>query len=436
VTKPSTTPGPSAPPAFHVMLKPRGAICNLDCAYCFYLSKERLYPDTDFRMSDELLETFTRQYIAAQQVPQVTFAWQGGEPTLMGLDFYRRAVELQEQYHKPGTKILNTLQTNGTTLDDEWCHFFREHNFLIGLSLDGPPLLHDAYRVDKGGRHTFNRVMSGLSLLRKNQVEFNILACVHAANAQHPLEVYRFLRDDAGAQFIQFIPIVERVNDTGFQEGNQVTSRSVTGRGYGDFLCAVFDEWIRRDVGRVFVQIFDVTLAAWVNERPGLCVFEETCGLALAMEHNGDLYACDHFVEPDHKLGNIREMLLAALVDSKQQRRFGQAKQDTLPRYCRECRVRFVCNGGCPKNRVLHTPDGEPGLNYLCEGYQAFFTHVERPMQMLAAEVRTGRAPANVMLHLAREEMEMERRFAHARRNDPCPCGSGRKFKHCHGRRH
>ena len=417
------------------MAKPRGAICNLDCAYCYYLAKERLYPGGHFRMTDDLLESFTRQYIEAQRVPEVTFGWQGGEPTLMGLGFFQRAVELQQKYRPPGTKVINTLQTNGTRLDDDWGRFFRQHDFLIGLSLDGPQELHDAYRLDKGGAPSFNQVMAGLSVLKKHKVEFNILACVHAANADHPLEVYRFFRDVVGAQFVQFIPIVERENDTGFQEGNEITERSVNGWQYGDFLVAIFEEWVRRDVGRVFVQIFDVALAAWVGQRPGLCIFEETCGTALALEYNGDLYACDHFVEPGFKLGNVQANPLAEMVGSDQQRAFGLNKRDTLPRYCRECEVRFVCNGGCPKNRVLRTPNGEPGLNYLCAGYKAFFTHVDRPMQIMAAELRAGRPPANVMLHLAHEEAELQRRFAHARRNEPCPCGSGLKFKHCHGRR-
>jgi uncharacterized protein len=419
--------GDPSPRAFHVMLKPRGAVCNLECAYCFYLAKEDLYPAGQFRMSGEVLDTYTRQYIAAQGVPEVTFAWQGGEPTLMGLDFFRRAVELQEKYRRPGMKIQNALQTNATTLDDAWCSFLREYNFLVGVSLDGPRELHDAYRVDKGGRPTFDRVMAGLTLLKQHGVEFNILACVHAANSGHPLEVYHFFRDEVGAQFLQFIPIVERDGD------GAGTPRSVTGRQYGQFLVAIFDEWVGRDVGHVFVQIFDVALAAWLGQRPGLCIFDETCGLALAMEHTGDVYACDHFVEPQHKLGNLADIPLLDMVDSEQQQRFGLSKRDSLPRYCRECPVRFVCNGGCPKDRVLHTPDGEPGLNYLCDGYKAFFTHIDLPMQMMAAELRAGRPPANVVFLLGRAEAELQRRCAQAGRNDPCPCGSGRKFKHCHG---
>ncbi len=432
-------PTRSSPPAFHVMVKPRGPICNLDCEYCYFLSKERLYPDSDFRMSGALLEEYTRQYIEAQRVPEVTFAWQGGEPTLMGLDFFREAVAYQQKYRKPGMRIINALQTNGTLLDDGWGQFFHDHHFLIGISLDGPPHLHDAYRRDKGGRPTFERVLRGVEVLKRHRVEFNVLTCVSAANAPYPLDVYRFLRDEIGAAFIQFIPIVERDNATGFQEGSAVTPRTVTGEQYGRFLIGVFDEWVRRDVGRVFVQIFDVALAAWSGQRPGLCVFEETCGVALAMEHNGDVYSCDHFVEPRYNLGNMNVIPLADLVASDRQRQFGLDKRDKLPRMCRECEVRFVCNGGCPKNRLLATPDGEPGLNFLCAGYKAFFTHIDRPMRIMAAELRAGRPPANVMLILAREEAALARQFATVGRNDPCPCGSGRKFKNCCGspaRRH
>ncbi|MBX3012592.1 MAG: anaerobic sulfatase maturase [Caldilineaceae bacterium] len=424
-----------APAAFHVMLKPRGAICNLDCKYCYFLSKEMMYPGSRFRMADDLLETYTKQYIDAQRVPEVTFAWQGGEPTLMGLAFFQRAVELQQKYCKPGMTIHNAFQTNGILLDDDWCRFFHQHHFLIGLSIDGPKPIHDAYRVDKGGRPTFDRVMAGLALLKQHRVEFNILTTVHAANAEHGVEVYRCLRDEVGTQFMQFIPIVERDNETGYQEGAEVTERSLTATQYGRFLSDIFDEWVRHDVGRVFVQIFDVALAAWVGERPGLCVFEETCGLALAMEHNGDLFACDHFVEPNFRLGNIQEIPLLEMVASAEQRQFGLDKRDKLPRYCRECEVRFVCNGGCPKDRFIHTPDGEPGLNYLCGGFRSFFNHIDQPMRMMARELRAGRAPANIMQILAQEERAVQQRFATTGRNDPCPCGSGRKFKACHGRK-
>jgi uncharacterized protein len=429
-----TAPGVGAPPAFHVMVKPRGPICNLACRYCYYLPKSQLYPGSRFETSDALLEVYTRQYIASQRIPDVTFAWQGGEPTLAGLAFFRRAVELQEKYRRPGMRITNALQTNGTTLDHEWCGFLREHDFLVGISLDGPAALHDPYRVDKIGQPTHARVMAGLALLRRHGVEFNILATVHATNAGHPLEVYRFLRDEAGAQFIQFIPIVERCPSE--RPGDAPASeRSVTGDAYGRFLIAVFDEWVRRDVGRIFVQTFDAALGTWLGQGPGLCVFEETCGTGLAMEHNGDVYACDHFVEPSYRLGNLRETSLAELVASERQRRFGLAKRDELPDYCRRCSVRFACNGGCPKDRLLATPDGEPGLNYLCGGFRAFFAHVDLPMRRMAEEVRAGRPAAGIMVELARADADWRARLASAGRNDPCPCGSGRKYKHCHGHR-
>ena len=433
---PSAGGDPVPIPAFHVMMKPRGAICNLDCKYCYFLAKEDLYPESGFRMSDDLLEEYTRQYIEAQQVPEVTFAWQGGEPTLMGLEFFQKAVEFQKKFQKPDTRIFNSLQTNGTLLDADWCRFFHENDFLIGLSLDGPKALHDAYRVDKGGKPTFDAVMGAAEMMQVHEVEFNILTTVHAANADHPLEVYRFMRDVVKTRFLQFIPIVERDNDTGYQEGNEVTNRSVNGKQYGRFLVRIFDEWVRRDVGKMYVQIFDVSLAAWSGQSPGLCIFMETCGDALALEHNGDLYACDHYVEPDYLLGNITEIPMMEMVLSEQQRAFGQAKLDTLPQYCLSCDVRFICNGGCPKNRIITTPDGEPGLNYLCEGYKAFFHHIDGPMRFMANELRHRRAPANVMSYIRRQEAELRRQkaFKSAGRNDPCPCGSGLKYKRCHGR--
>jgi len=416
------------PPSFQVMVKPRGPICNLGCEYCYFLRKEELYPGSGFRMSDELLESFTRQYIEAQRVPEVTFSWQGGEPTLMGLDFFRRAVALQAQYRRPGMEIANALQTNGTRLDDEWCRFFREQHFLIGLSLDGPQALHDRFRHDKGGQPTWARVMAGLRRLQAHGVDVNILATVNAANVEHPLETYHFLRDEAGVQFIQFIPIVERA------EGGGVTSRSVSGVQYGAFLNAIFDEWLRRDVGQVYVQLFDVTLGLWVGEPAALCVHAETCGLAMVLEHNGDLYACDHFVDPAYRVGNILQRPLAELVGAEQQRRFGLAKRDALPRLCRECEVLRLCRGACPKDRLAHTPEGEPGLNHLCAGYKSFFTHTAPAMQAMARELSAGRPAANVMLRLNREEAALAERFRRAGRNDPCPCGSGKKFKQCHGR--
>ena len=381
----------AAPLAFNVVVKPRGALCNLACSYCFYLPKKDLYPGSDARMTDALLESYLRQHLQAHCPPEVTFDWQGGEPTLMGIDFFRRAVALQERFRREGTRVRNTLQTNATTLDDDWCRFFREEGFLIGVSLDGPRECHDAYRVDRGGAPTFDRVMDGVALLRKHSVAFNVLASVHAANAERPLEVYRFLRDEVGPSVIQFIPIVEQDGKGG------ATPRSVSGRRYGEFLIAVFDGWVRRDVGRVFVQIFDLALGVWLGQPSSLCVFAETCGDVPALEHNGDLYSCDHFVDPPHRLGNIAERPLDGLIASPRQRRFGQDKRDALPRACRECPVRFICNGGCPKDRFLATADGEPGLNFLCEGYRAFFTHIDRPMRAMAGLIGQRRPPSEVM---------------------------------------
>jgi len=421
---------PSAPPAYHLLAKPTGAVCNLDCKYCFFLSKDQLYPGSRFRMTDKVLETYIQQYIESQQAPEVTISWQGGEPTLMGVDFFRRSVELVKKYQKPGTTINYTIQTNGTKLDDEWAVFLAENKFLVGISIDGPPDMHNAYRVDKAGRPSSDRVLRGLEVLKKHNVDLNILCTVHAANADHPLEVYRYFRDDLGAQFIQFIAIVERDNETGYQEGNTVTDRAVQAEQYGAFLSGIFDEWVLRDVGQVFVQIFDVALAAWYGEPAPVCVFAPTCGNALALEHTGDLYACDHFVEPDYFRGNIQETPMIDLVASEAQRKFGQDKMDALPRTCQECKVRFVCHGGCPKNRFIETPDGEAGLNYLCAGYKAFFTHIDRHMRIMTSLLRANRAPAEIM----QLEARLEAAYARSRPMDACPCGSGRVFKDCHGK--
>ncbi|MCL7454444.1 MAG: anaerobic sulfatase maturase, partial [Anaerolineae bacterium] len=404
---------PNAPPAFHMMAKPTGAMCNLDCKYCYFLSKEMLYPGSNFRMTDQILEVYIQQLLEARLVPEVTVAWQGGEPTLMGVDFFRRSVALAKAHKQPGQSIQYAIQTNGTRLDDEFCAFLKKNNFLVGLSVDGPRDMHNAYRVDKGGRGSFSQVMRGWECLARHGVDANILCTVHAANAGHPLKIYRFFRDELGAQFIQFIPIVERVTpetmplaDQGWsdrpgdrrplytQDGHMVTHRSVKPKQYGAFLTGVFDEWVRRDVGRVYVQMFDSALAHWAGEPGGLCVFQETCGLALALEHNGDLYACDHFVEPDYLLGNILETPLIELVASEKQRLFGLAKRDTLPKYCRECEVRFACYGECPRNRFIKTPGGEDGLNYLCAGLRLFFQHVDEPMRIMAGLLQQKRAPA------------------------------------------
>ncbi|MEN6528311.1 MAG: anaerobic sulfatase maturase [Anaerolineaceae bacterium] len=387
----------SSPSAFHIMAKPRGSICNLECDYCFYLRKAELYPEASFRMSKETLESYTRQYIQSQRVPEVNFAWQGGEPTLMGLDFFRQAVVLQKKYARPGMRIENALQTNGTLLDEKWCRFFAENHFLIGISLDGPREFHDRYRHDKGASPTFDRVVQSIRLLKKHHVDFNILTCVSSANVDQPIEVYRFLRDEIGAEFLQFIPIIERENETGFQEGTSLTSRSISGKQYGHFLTEIFDEWVQRDVGKVFVQMFDTALGHWLGAPGGLCVFQETCGMAMAMEHNGDLFSCDHFVEPRFLLGNILQTSMPELVSSPQQRDFGLRKKTSLPRYCRECPVLFACNGGCPKDRTDLTPDGEIGLNHLCEGFKDFFTHVDPAMRQMVALLRQRRPAAEIM---------------------------------------
>lgn len=383
----------------HVMGKPTGAICNLACAYCFYLTKDELYPDSPFRMSEEVQEAFIRQYLASQPDGEVTLSWQGGEPTMMGLDFFRRAVELAERCRRPRQLVRQTIQTNGTLLDDEWAAFFKRHGWLVGLSLDGPPDMHDAYRVDKGGRPTFERVMRGWEVLVRHEVDTNILCTVHAANQDHPLDVYRFFRDDLGARHIQLIPIVERVDElgrTGSQRGTEVTERSVDPVAWGSFLTAIFDEWVHRDVGTVFVLLFDAALARWLG-LPSVCIFNETCGDAVALEHTGDVYACDHFVEPEYLLGNLTAAPLLELVNLPQQVAFGEAKRDALPRYCRECPVRFACHGECPKNRFATTPEGEPGLNYLCEGYRAFFRHIDGPMRLMTDLLRRGRFADEVM---------------------------------------
>jgi uncharacterized protein len=382
----------SAPPAFHLLVKPTGAVCNLKCTYCFYLSKEKLYPGGRFRMTEEMLEIYLRQLIESHRHPEVAVAWQGGEPMLMGLDFFRKSVSIQQKYRRPGMTILNTIQTNGTLINDEWAAFFREHGFLVGISVDGPRLRHDAFRKDKQGRPTFDRVMEGLDHLKKHEVDFNALVTIHKANADNPLDVYHFLRDELGIRYIQFIPIVERRKDS-----DKTLEFSVSAGQYGRFLIAVFEDWIRRDVGEVFVNMFDVALANWAGEPPSLCVFSPTCGMTLAMEHNGDLYSCDHFVSPENLLGNISEVPIIELVASPKQQNFGRNKRDFLPRYCRECQVNFACHGGCPKDRFIKTPKDEPGLNYLCKGYKAFFKHIDRPMRIMTGLLRQNRPPAEIM---------------------------------------
>jgi uncharacterized protein len=410
------------PVSFHVLAKPAGPDCNLACEYCFFLSKELLYPGDGFRMTDAQLETYIRQMLVAQGDGDVEIAWQGGEPTLMGLDFFRRSVELVNLYRSPGQQIVYTIQTNGTLLNDSWARFFKEQGFLVGLSVDGPRELHDAYRRDRSGTGSFDSVMRGWEFLKARNVDVNILCALHAANAGQPLEVYRFFRDVLGARFLQFIPVVERINENDslsggpaggvgrdqkrplyVQTGNRVTNRSVGAGQFGRFLIEIFDEWLRLDVGEVFVQHFDAALANWYGEPPAVCVFSETCGRALALEHNGDLYSCDHYVEPGHFLGNINQTPMKELVTSGRQSKFGSVKRDSLPAFCLSCDVLFACRGECPRNRFIRTPGGEEGLNYLCVGYQAFFNHIDRPMRLMSGLLRQGRAPSEISALLVAE---------------------------------
>ena len=428
------------PTAFNVMMKPAGPSCNLNCTYCYYLEKKLLYPGkSDFRMSDELLEEYTRQLIEAHQIPVVTFTWQGGEPTLMRLDFFRKALNFQKKY-AGGKTIENAFQTNGTRLNDDWCKFFHDNKILVGISIDGPEHNHDHYRHATSGRPSFKLAMKGIELLQKHKVEFNTLSCVNDYNVHFASETYRFLKS-IGSVFMQFLPVVERkavdqpenilslvAND--FIKRAKITDWSVNGKDFGKFLVTLFDEWVRKDVGRYFVQIFDATLANTVGEMPGICVFAETCGDALVMEHNGDLFSCDHFVYPEYYLGNILEVPMIELAKSQRQFDFGINKRNKLPRYCIKCEVRYACHGECPKHRFITTPDGQPGLNYLCEGYKMFFHHAEPYMGYMAQELKNKRAPANVMTWLKNKENKVIRPIV-PERNDPCPCGSGKKFKNC-----
>jgi uncharacterized protein len=424
-------------PAFHVMAKPTGARCNLRCDYCFFLEKEQLYPASDFRMTDEVMGAYIAGTAGAQQVPQVTLAWQGGEPTLMGLDFFRRARAAEAGRVPDGMAVERTLQTNGVLLDDEWCAWLADNEYLVGLSLDGPRELHDAYRHDRGGRPVFDKVVAAARRMQEHGVEFNVLCTINAANAGHPLDVYRFFRDGLGARFIQLIPIVEVAAAPSWdgvwgpaQDGppraGAVTERSVQPQDYGRFLNAIFDEWVHRDVGEMFVQFFDGVLAAYVRGVSSLCVLQPTCGEGVALEHNGDLYSCDHFVDRLFLLGNILQTPVGDLVRSPRQEAFGRVKQDSLPGFCRSCEYLSACNGECPKNRLLLTPDGEPGLNWLCAGLKDFFAHTDGRMRRIAAILARGGEAREVMPLLAEEART-------AGRNDPCPCGSGRKYKRCCG---
>ncbi len=412
---------PVATREFQVMAKPVGPVCNLACRYCYYLATERLWPAGGTRrMTDEVLERYVRQHLEAAAGPVIHFEWHGGEPTLLGLDWFRRVVALQRRLAPPGHTITNGLQTNGTLLDEDWCRFLAAEGFYVGLSLDGPEELHDRYRITKGGRPTHRQVVRALRLLQRHGVRTDVLCVVHAANVHAPAAVYRFFKD-LGVRYLQFLPLVERA-------GDGVSDRTVPAEAFGEFLCAVFDEWVRWDVGRIAVQWFDEAARPACGLPHALCIFRETCGDVPVVEHDGDVFACDHFVDAAHRLGNLRETPLAALLDGEAQRAFGRAKRDALPRQCRECEVLAMCHGGCPKDRILRTADGEAGLNYLCPAFKRFFTHSRpylaelaalwragQPVERLAARVRAADAPA----------------VPDVGRNAPCPCGSGLKYKRC-----
>ena len=398
---------PFATPLY-VMTKPVGSLCNLRCKYCYYLEKSNLYagqpPTERFSMSDLTLETFIRQYIEAQTQPQVLFTWHGGEPLMRPISFYKRVLALQRQYAR-GRIIDNCLQTNGTLLTDEWCEFFRENNWLIGISIDGPQEFHDEYRRSQGNQPSFYKVMKGIRLLQKHGVEWNAMGVVNDFNADYPLEVYHFYKEN-GCRYIQFAPIIERILP--HADGRHLASAaertactlapfSVTPEQYAQFCCTIFDEWVLNDVGQVFIQLFDSTLARWAGEQPGVCSMAETCGHAAVIEHNGDVYACDHFVFPEYLLGNIHHDTLTGMMYSDRQRQFGRAKRDSLPRQCRQCEWLFACNGGCPKDRFCLSADGEQGLNYLCQGFRQFFAHVAPYMDFMKNELLHQRPPANVM---------------------------------------
>ncbi len=401
------------PAGFHLMAKPAGPACNLACDYCFYREKKIFFSeDQTLRMSDEILEAYIREYIKSQPGNTVAFEWQGGEPTLAGLDFFQHALILQKKYNA-GKQISNSLQTNGTLIDDEWCAFLKKNNFLVGLSLDGPEAVHNAYRKDKNGHPTFNKVFNALKMMQEHGVEVNVLAAVNRESSKYPLEIYRFFRE-ADVRFIQFIPVVERDADpkaqqlgiplavpptiTQVETSTAVTQWSVKPHQFGEFLIRIYDEWIRQDVGEIFVMNFEWCLGAWAGTRPGMCHFSAQCGQNLIMEHNGDIFSCDHFMYPDFCLGNIHEGGLFEIVKSRKQIAFGTAKESTLPEYCQRCNVLFACRGGCPKHRFSVTPDGKPGLNYLCPGFKHFFEHIQPSMERMLALIYKGK-PVNLIMN-------------------------------------
>jgi len=408
---------------FQVFAKPIGSICNLDCHYCYYLKKEHIYPKGEsFRMPDDILEEYIVQHIDASPGPVISFSWHGGEPTVLGLDYFRKIVVLQRKHQPPNRRIANGMQTNGTLLDEDWCRFLAAEGFAVGLSLDGPQEMHDRYRVTKDQKPTYEQTMHGYKLLQQHQVLCEILCVVSSNNVQYPMQVYRFFKQ-INAQYVTFLPVVEPQPDA---EGG-VNRLTVPADAWGVFLCTIFDEWRDQDIGKVKVQIFEEAARTAFNQEHSLCIFRKTCGDVPVIEHNGDFFSCDHFVDNEHCLGNIQETPLVELLESPAQREFGQAKLDTLPRYCQACDVRDMCNGGCPKNRFLQTPDGEEGLNYLCTGYKHFFTYC----QPFVAEVAALWRQQNSEQQMQPAQASGVRAISKPGRNDPCPCGSGLKYKKC-----
>lgn len=407
---------------FQVMVKPIGAVCNLDCGYCYYLRKKDLYPKAQsFRMADDLLESYIVQHIEACPKESILFSWHGGEPTTLGLDYFRRIVELQRKHRPPGREILNGIQTNGTLLDEEWCRFLATEGFYVGISMDGPKELHDRYRITKGGEPTHKQVLQSFRLLKRHRIPCDMLCVVHHQNVRQPTAVYRFFKE-IGVEYLQFLPLVAR------KEDGEVRAETVPAEAYGTFLCTIFREWVRHDLGRIGIQNFDEAARPFLGMDHALCVSRETCGNIVVVEHNGDFYACDHFVDREHRLGNIRGTPLVELLESPALREFGRKKQDALPRYCRECEVLSSCNGGCPKDRFARTPDGDEGLNYLCAGLKRFFAYSRPYLQRMAALRQAGEPVDRLMEFVRAEDLEASRQTG---RNDPCPCGSGRKYKKC-----
>ena len=404
---------------FQVMAKPIGSACNLDCSYCYYLEKKDLYPKRQsFRMADDLLESYIIQHIEACPTEVIFFSWHGGEATLLGLDYFRRIVEIQREHKPIGRKILNGIQTNGTLLNDDWCKFLAFEGFLVGISIDGPKELHDPYRVNKSGAKTHKQVMQAYHKLRKFGITVDVLCVVHKGNVTHPAAVYRFFKS-IGVQYLQFLPIVVPLKD------NEMSPESVPAEAYGNFLCAVFDEWVRNDIGQVVIQNIEEAEKPFRGQEHALCLFREPCGDVVVVEHNGDFYTCDHFVNEENRLGNIRDTPLVEFLESQELKKFGQDKRDKLPQYCLDCEVLSSCNGGCKKDQFTMTPDGEEGLNYLCSGYKHFFTHTRAPLQKLASLRKTD-DPMERITGLLQDE-----NIVTAGRNDPCPCGSGKKYKKC-----